>query len=79
MGKTSSLSSDRSELSKTWADRGEFGALVDIGAVASMTDLQARISESVNACGWTGGNAVLHLGMDSLDEGWLNIGLFTKP
>jgi len=68
IGKSKSLQADFGRLIQTWAATGEMGALIDVGAVTSLTDLETLMlaNESIRRC--RDGVGMLHLCLDSLDE-----------
>ena len=68
VGKSKSLEADFEPLVQRWGSVGETGALIDIGAVASLTDLRALLLENENVRRWRAGIGILHMCLDSLDE-----------
>jgi len=52
IGKSKSLQADFGRLIQTWAATGEMGALIDVGAVTSLTDLETLMlaNESIRRC-----------------------------
>ena len=68
IGKSKSLQADFDKLVHVWAGAGETGALIDIGAVASLTDLRTLLLANDNVRRWRDGVGIFHLCLDSLDE-----------
>ena len=68
IGKTKSLQAEFDNLLQSWKTAGETGALIDIGAVASLTDLRSLLLENDAVLRWCDGVGILHLCLDSLDE-----------
>ena len=68
IGKSKSLQADFDRLVHSWQAAGEAGALIDIGAVASLTDLKTLLLTNDNGRRWRDGVGILHLCLDSLDE-----------
>jgi hypothetical protein len=68
IGKSKSLQADFDKLVHIWAAAGEGGALIDIGAVASLTDLRTLLLANDNVRRWRDGVGIFHLCLDSLDE-----------
>jgi hypothetical protein len=67
MGKSRSLRIEFDEL-RNRCSGDDTGALIDIGAVTSMTDLQGLLAKDTEVCRWAEGLGMLHLYFDSLDE-----------
>jgi hypothetical protein len=69
IGKSKSLQADFDKLVHSWEAAGEAGALIDIGAIASLTDLRTLLLVNDNVRRWRDGVGIrLHLCLDSLDE-----------
>lgn len=71
-GKSKSLKADFDELKPIWAAKGKAGTLIDLGSVASLTDLRTLLLEDDCVRRWRIGDGVLHLWLDSLDEALAN-------
>lgn len=71
IGKSKSLQADFDPPVQSWCAAGEAGALIDIGAVASLTDLSTLLLANENVRGWRPGGGIFHLCLDSLDEALL--------
>ncbi len=68
IGKSKSLQADFDGLVQSWGAAGEAGALIDIGAIASLTDLRTLLLANENVRRCRDGVGILHLCLDSLDE-----------
>ena len=68
MGKSLSLRTEFKELAKTWSHGAEVGALIDLGCVASLTDLRTHLCDNRIVRAWEASDHILHLCLDSLDE-----------
>ena len=51
-----------------WASSNETGALIDLGAVTSLTDLRTLLLGDLRVRSWIDGGGIFHLCLDSLDE-----------
>jgi len=68
IGKSKSLRADFDPLVQRWRAAGEAGALIDIGAVASLTDLRTLLLANEQVRRWREEGGIFHLCLDSLDE-----------
>jgi hypothetical protein len=68
IGKSKSLEADFDKLVHIWAAAGDAGALIDIGAAASLTDLRTVLLANDNVRRWRDSGGIFHLCLDSLDE-----------
>jgi hypothetical protein len=69
MGKSSAIRADFARLEESWEATDDRGALLDIGAVTSVTDLRSEIENHPAVRAWrSSGRGVMNLHLDSLDE-----------
>jgi hypothetical protein len=69
MGKSSALRADFARIKESWAGTDDRGALIDVGAVTSISDLRSSIENDAEVLTWrSAGRGVMNLYLDSLDE-----------